>query len=188
MEISPITQDDIEEIISLTVEHLTHGDYVADKMSRSASSGNYYGFKVEDDGEMKGFLTFKRGIEFTLPHPEMMEEITSRFPEEEVFNGDSFYVDPSLRRQGIGRELMRLSRDKMLELGGRFFLEEMWVYPDGKVPAKSPTDNFGESVYEKLIPLFYKELPRYGMCCPVCGEDCRCGAYMRVLELKGDTE
>jgi GNAT superfamily N-acetyltransferase len=188
MEISPITSDDITQIISLTMEHLTRGDYVADMMSQSAQSGNYFGFKVEEDGEMKGFLTYKRGIEFTLPHPEMLEEISSRFPEKEVFTGDSFYVDSSLRRRGIGRELMRLSRDRMLQQGGRYFLEEMWVYPDGKIPAKSPTDNFGETVYERLVPGFYRELHRYGMCCPVCGEDCRCGAFVRVLELKGDSE
>ncbi len=188
MEISPITCDDIEQIINLTIEHLTRGDYVASSMRSAAESGNYFGFKAVENGEMKGFLTFKHGIEFTLPHPELMAEISRLLPEQEVFTGDSFYVEPSCRRRGVGREMMRLSKDEIMEMGGRYFLEEMWVYPDGKIPAKSPTDNFGDSVYEKLVPLFYKDLSRFGMCCPICGEECRCGAYLRVLELKGDSE
>ncbi len=49
MEISPITGEDIEQIINLTIEHLTRGDYVASSMRSAAESGNYFGFKAVEN-------------------------------------------------------------------------------------------------------------------------------------------
>ena len=188
MEYLPITKDDIRPIIDLTVEHLTHGDYIVNEISRAAEAGNYYGIKAVEDGVLAGFNTYKRGIEFTLPHPELSELIRDLAPEEYVFNGDSFYVDSRFRRRGVGRELTFLARDDMLSRGGRYFLGELWVHPDGIIPASTPNSFYGETVFERFVPLFYKDLSRYGMCCPICGEDCRCSAVVRLARFKGDKE
>ena len=184
----PITKDDVGQIIDLTMRYLTHGDYIADEISRSVRKGNYYGVMALEDGNVVGFNAVKRGIEFTLPQPELEAEIAKLVPNELVFNGDTFYVDSRYRRRGIGRELTLIAKDQILALGGRYFLGELWVHPDGSTPASSSNQCYGETVFEQLVPLFYRELPRYGMCCPICGEDCRCGAVIRLTRLKGDME
>ena len=184
----PITKDDIGRIIDLTMQHLTYGNYIAEEISRSAEKGNYYGVIALEDGEVVGFNAVKRGIEFTLPHLELEAEIAKLVPDELVFNGDTLYVDSRYRRRGIGREMTLIARDQILALGGRYFLGELWVYPDGSIPASSSNQCYGETVLERLVPLFYRDLPRYGMCCPICGEDCRCGAVVRLTRLKGEIE
>ena len=183
----PIAKEDIDMIADLTAEHLTHGDYVLNEIRTSAKTENYYGVKAMEDGKLVGYLTFKRGIEFTLPHPELTEEIVQISSGEYVFTGDAISVDSNFRRRGVARELTLRARDQMLALGGRYFLGELWVHPDGSVPARTPTEYYGETVFEEYVPFFYRDLPRYGMCCPICGEDCRCGALMRLVRLKGDT-
>jgi len=189
MEYQPITKDDIDPIIELTLTYLTNGEYIADEICRAAEEGNYYGVKAVEDGKIVGFNTVKRGIEFTLPHPEIEKVIRNLTPDEAcVFNGDSFYVDRNYRRRGIGRELTFLARDQMMALGGRYFLGELWVHPDGVVPASTPNSYYGETVFERLVPFFYRDLPRYGMRCPICGDDCQCSAVVRLTRFKGDKE
>jgi GNAT superfamily N-acetyltransferase len=188
MEFKYITKDDIGPIIDLTLEHLTNGDYISKEISRAVEEGNYYGVKAVENGVLAGFNTYKRGIEFTLPHPELTEVISKLAPEESVFNGDAFYVDQRFRRKGIGRELTFRARDHMMALGGRYFLGELWVYPDGIIPASTPNSYYGDTVFERLVPFFYRDLPRYGMRCPICGEDCRCSAVVRLARFKGDKE
>ena len=188
MEFKYITKDDIDPIIELTMKHLTYGDYVANEIRRSVEEGNYYGVKAVENGVLAGFNTYKRGIEFTLPHPELSEVISKMAAKENVFTGDAFYVDSGHRRQGIGRELTFKARDHMMALGGRYFLGELWVYPDGIVPASTPNSYYGNTVFERLVPFFYRDLPRYGMRCPVCGENCVCSAIVRLCRFKGDKE
>ncbi len=188
MDFKPITNDDVGQIIDLTMQHLTFGTYIANEIHRAAEEGNYYGVKAVEDGNIVGFNAVKRGIDFTFPHPELEEEIGKMAPAEYVFNGDTLYVDSRYRRQGIGREMTLIVRDQILALGGRYFLGELWVYPDGSIPASSSNKCYGDIVYERLVPLFYREMSRYGMRCPICGEDCQCGAVIRLIRLKGDME
>ena len=183
IEYSEINQADTDWIISWTHVHLTRGDYVTDCIRKSAALGNYYGVKASDQGKIVGFLTFKRGIDFTYPHPELEERILRLADAEETFSGDGIFVDPAYRRAGIGRRMTRLARRKMLSLGGRFFLGELWIYPDGRTPSASPTDDYGQTVYEETVPLFYRDNRRYGLECAICGKNCRCGAVVRLVRL-----
>ena len=86
-------------------------------------------------------------------------------------------------KESIGTEMTRRARDMMLRLGGEYFLGELWVYPDGRRPSATPTNDYGETVYEEYVPYFYKDLDKYGMKCVVCGDHCRCGAGIRMVRL-----
>lgn len=179
-----ITDSDIDWVIEEICSNLTKGQYIETCIRNSLEEGNYYGIKALDGDERVGFLTFKRGIEFTYPHPDLEDKIAAMVPAEKVFNGDGIYVKHSIRKGGIGTEMTRRARDKMLRLGGEYFLGELWVYPDGQRPSATPTNDYGETVYEEYVPHFYKDNDKYGLECAVCGEHCRCGAVVRLVRLR----
>jgi GNAT superfamily N-acetyltransferase len=183
MDFSCITGDDEEEIIALTLKHLTDGSYVENCMRRQFSSGKYLGVKATENGELAGYLTFKEGIDFTYPHPELAEEAKKEAKGRKVFTGDAIYVNPKYRNRGLGGKLTAMARDIMLENGGYYFLGEMWIYPDGMIPAYSPSKIYGEYEYEKKVPMFYKDNKKYGLTCPICGEECKCGALISLIRL-----
>ena len=181
---SGIDRKDIDWIISWTWDHLTKGDYIRSCILESAAEGNYYGVKAVEGDRIVGFLTFKRGIAFTYPHPELEAEIAALADPETVFNGDGIFVSPEYRRAGVGGRMTRLARDRMLELGGVWFLGELWVHPDGTVPSASPTEDYGTTEYERTVPMFYEENGKYGLECAICGKNCRCGAVIRLVRLE----
>ncbi len=183
MEFSNITEDDIKGIVSLTQKHLTDGEYVEACILRQVKAGNYFGVKATSDGELAGFLTFKEGIDFTYPHPELEEEMKKESKGRKVFNGDAIYVNPKFRKCGIGGHLTAMARDRMIELGGYYFLGELWIHPDGKIPALTPTAIYGETEFKKIVPMFYKDIGKYGLVCPICGENCICGAVVCLIRL-----
>ena len=178
-----IGDSDIDWVIEEISSNLTKGQYIEKCIRSSLAEGNYYGIKALCGEERVGFLTFKRGIEFTYPHPELEERIAAMAPAEKVFVGDGIYVKPGIRKEGIGTEMTRRARDRMLSLGGEYFLGELWVYADGQRPSVTPTNNYGKTVYEEYVPDFYKDNEKYGLLCAVCGEHCRCGAVVRLIRL-----
>ena len=183
MDYRKIGAEDVEVIAIMTAHYLTEGEYVVNSIRKAAARGIYFGVKAMEGGRMTGYLTLRSGIDFTVPHPELERKIRGLAREEEICTGDAFYVSPQFRRRGIGSELTRLSRQYMVSLGFRYFMGELWIHPDGGIPAGTPTELYGQTIFEEYVPLFYKDLPRYGMRCPICGENCRCGAVLRLVRL-----
>ena len=186
MEYSRIISDDIENIVHITLDNLTGGMAISNEMENHVKAGNYFGIKATENGDMKGFIAVTKGIEFTLPHPELEEELSKRFPREMVMTGDGAYVDPSCRRKGICSELVHRMMKQMLDMGCHYLLAELWEHPDGVVPMKTPVELFGTPVFEKRIPLFYKDISHYGMICPICGTNCKCSALVRVIDIRAN--
>ena len=62
-------------------------------------------------------------------------------------------------------------------------LVEIWIYPDGRSPGKAPQETLGEIIYQKKVPMFYKNLAHYRMRCPICGDVCTCGAYIDLAKI-----
>ena len=71
----------------------------------------------------------------------------------------------------------------LIQKGFDYFLAEIWIYPDGCSPAKEVFETMGRIVWQKRIDGFYSQFPRYGMSCPICGDNCVCGAWVEVMEL-----
>ena len=40
-----------------------------------------------------------------------------------------------------------------------------------------------QEYYEEYVPHFYKDNDQYGLECAVCGEQCLCGAIVRLVRL-----
>ena len=186
MEIRKFRDDELEEIVSMTCEHMTGGDLIAEGVRKSYAEGNLYAYKVIEDNETIGFISFKEGIEFTVPHPEITEEIEKLYGHKRVFYGDAVWVSPKARNKGIGTKLLHIMFDGLVEAGADYLMDEYWIYPGGKSKILPLSNVFGEPLYRKLVPGFYSELDKYGMSCPICGKKCKCSAEIIMYEMKGE--
>ena len=182
MEFLEITDDDVTEIVRLTLEYLTDGDEVADEIMENVRTGNYFGYKAVKEGKIVGFMTFKQGIGFTTPQPRIEDTIRRIADGKKVFIADGLWVSPDVRGHGVGAKLCRMIGQGIKKAGGDYLLIEEWIYPDGDSPVRALADQWGTPVYDKHVPLFYKDISKYGMTCPICGKDCKCSAKIRLYD------
>ncbi len=184
----PFEEKDTEELLTRVSECLTEGESVIREIRENIAAGNYFGGVAEEDGRFLGFATAREGFGFTVPHPELEEEIRKMFPKGRFFVGDEMWVSEEARGQGVAGKCLKITRDELVRRGGNYWLTELWVYPDGHSPVKDVAEGCGEKMYEKLVPMFYRDLGKYGMSCPICGDDCKCSAMVRVYQLKPEEE
>ena len=183
MNIAPIEIEDAENVADIYEKYLNSGAAIREHIRADISMKKYVGYKAVEDGKIVGIMSGRPGIDFTYPHPELEEEIKNSFPGEEIFSNESILILPEYRNHGLARELSRKMVRKIYEKGYRLLLAELWIYPDGSVPAAEITDHWGQLVYEKRKELFYDQLEQYGMECPLCGSHCICGAMIRLFRL-----
>ena len=185
---SCIEEKDLSQIIALYENHLNSGEYIRNSMEKEFYNGDYLGFKACKDGEIVGFFTGQSGISFTCPHPELENEIKEFAKDRKIYTPDGLLVLEEYRGREITRELVGRMRRALLDKKVELALVELWIYPDGSIPAQKPLRGIGEAVFQKKVPLFYKEIKKYGIRCPICGEDCTCGALVELLEVKSDSD
>ena len=137
MEFCPVGPEDLETIAVLSEQYLTHGKKIKDDIRHHRDMKGYFGVKAVENGEMIGFYTcIEDDIIFTLPHPELKSEIEKITGGEKTITGDTLYVEPAWRGKGIASELARRITDMARERGGKYFLTEAWIHPEGVTPAK----------------------------------------------------
>ena len=184
MVFSEIEQGDIHRIIDLTLRFLTRGKVIKEEILDSVGEGNYFGYKCcAENGELAGFMTFKKGLSFTFPHPELEKEVRVISSGKIVYLADGLWVSPGYRSQGIGAALFRKVGEGIAKTNADFLLIEEWVYPTGESPIGMLTHIWGTPVYAKSIPMFYKGMEKYGLTCPICGRDCKCSANVFVFDV-----
>ncbi len=188
MEYSRITSDDIPQIIDYTQRFLTNGEEIREEIELSVEEGNYFGIKATDGKEIVGFLTIKKGVQFTVPHPGLEREIRRITNPGCVYYVDGIWVSEDYRHHGISCGLVKRTGSFVKQLGGDYIFIEEWIYPDGHIPVKDVISKWGTPVYEKEVPLFYKDMKKYGMTCPICGSNCKCGALIRLYSVKDIAE
>jgi len=66
----------------------------------------------------------------------------------------------------------------------RYAVYELWVLPDGKVPAEKILKATCDTIYLGQYENFYREFCLEGYLCPICGRDCICSAkiYLGKVE------
>ena len=184
MEYLEITADDINRIAALAERHLTHGSIIIEDICQHAADGDYFGIKAMEGFILAGFYTYVDDtVAFTVPHPELEDELRKRFSDGRIITGDAIYVAPEFQQRGIGQELSRRVSALARSLGGRYFITEAWIQPDGSIPSRKAFLCNGEVLFEKTIPLFYQGMDKLGMECPVCGKNCICGAQIQMHRL-----
>ncbi len=184
IEYHPIEEGDLPEIISLYTTHLNSGDSFADTIREAWEQGVYAGYKaVGEDGKIGGLMTLREGVVFTYPHPALERELDKFLAGRSTYCCDALLVLPDYRKEGIAHYLATKSRELLRGMGVECFLSEIWLYPNGGPPATETFESMGKVIWQKRIPMFYSELARYGMGCPICGAECVCGAWVDVMEL-----
>ncbi len=183
LEYCQIEKSDLPEIIDLYTKHLNSGDSFADSINEAWEEGAYRGYKAVCDNKIEGIMTLRKGVVFTYPHPALEKEIDEFLAGRSTYCCDALLVLPNYREEGVAHQLAMKSKQLMLDLGVECFLAEIWLYPNGRAPAKETFESMGKVVWQKRIRRFYSELARYGMGCPICGADCICGAWVDVMEL-----
>lgn len=178
-----VTENDLDELIKFYRIYLNDGSNVDKYVSEGINSEHFVGYKCCSDGKMVGVLTARYGIDFTYPHKELNDDISALCKGKSIYTLDAIAVIPEYRKSGVASEITRLVMKQIKEYGGELSLMEMWIHPNGYIPVYKMFDVYGKYIYNKEVPLFYKDLKRYGFTCPICGEECRCGALIRVMEL-----
>lgn len=181
---SEIEKKDLKEIINIYEKYLNSGKYIRKSIRDAFISKDFIGYKACDGERIIGFFTGQGGIAFTYPHPELEQEILEFAAGRKIYTPDGLYVAEEYRNKGIAAELILRMRESIRNKDVELALVELWIYPDRTVPAKIPLKGIGRAVYQKKVPMFYHKLKEYGVKCPICGDDCKCGVLIQLLELK----
>ena len=178
-----LTASDLPELIEFYERYLNSGDYVRKNITDAFERGEYFGMRAVCDGVSAGYFTFVEGFALTYPHPEVESDMIPVLKDRRHVTVDSLMVVQEYRKKGIGHGLCEKVKEQLYSRGFHVFAVEIWVYPDGSSPGRSIYEKMGHSIYKKVIPGFYSEAFKYGISCPVCGQNCRCGACMEVIEI-----
>ncbi len=180
IEYSYIDEADYGQMTELYRKYLNDGDYVEKELRRKYDECDYTGVKAVDGYKMVGFASMAKGIDFTYPHPELKERLNAIVEDDVAYTGDAVVVREEYRGQGISHKMFEGCYKLMCERKAKYILTELWIYPGGDVPAEDSVLSLGRVVYREYIEDFYKDLNKYGMTCPICGENCRCSACIEL--------
>lgn len=179
-----------EDVVTQFYEtYLNSGPSIRDYVHRGLEAEGFVGYKCVDTetGRFVGMISARPGIEFTCDHPELVEMVKEKWGTRGVYTGDMIVVDPAYRKHGVGRQLAVLLRQGLRENHAVCMVMELWLrYQEGDVPALHPLQNAWKDfniVDLCVVKDFYKNLADYGLTCPECGSNCKCGALICALVL-----
>ncbi len=180
-----IGMTDLDAMADIYATYLNAGDTIRDYVEAGMKNKDFVGYKALDHGKIVGVLSGRSGIDFTYPHPEIAERLRQKFPEEKIYTPDALVVLDEYRGHPLAFELGRLLIQEVHQKGYEYLLTELWIYPNGHIPAEHVVSTWGTEVYREDIDGFYRELEKYHMECPVCGTHCSCGARILVMKTDG---
>lgn len=183
---SGIEEADLPQIIALYEAYLNSGQYIRDSIREKFYKTDYLGVKACDCKKVIGFVAWQGGIGFTYPHPELEADIARIAEGRRIYTLDGILLTEAYRGGVVSDEMIWRVRDMLRMKRAELGLAEQWIYPDNRtMPAHKSLRGIGKTIYEKRIPMFYSELERYHIRCPLCGENCQCGALIELLEING---
>ena len=177
---------DEDAITQMYETYLNAGPSIQEYIRKGLANKDTVGIKCTDTetGKLVGIIASRPGLEFTYPHPELEAEIKSRWGDQGIYSSDVMIVDPAYRHQGVAKELTLRLREGLITQRARCIVMELWVRPDGVIPALHPVHYLGEPTVVTISQDFYKDLGNYGLTCPECGAECHCGAMIAVIDFQ----
>lgn len=188
MKIIPITKQDSNQIADLYEQYLNSGAYARSCITNSITQNGFAGYKAVENNQIAGYISGTPEIQFTYPHPKLENSLKTVFPNARIFSFDALLVIPKYRHQGLAGRLGRRLLADVKQKDYHFILTELWVHPNGTIPANVIAAEWGELAYEKYCQRFYEKLSDYNMYCPLCGTDCICGAIVRLYRVGNKEE
>ena len=181
---SEVDQRDFEQMLVLYERFLNAGASIAPYLMEGLSSPDYAGVKCEDGGRLIGVFSARSGVEFTCGHEDLVEAIRQKWSGYRLYTADMLAVLPEYRGRGIARRLAEGLRTSLKTHGCEKLVIEEWHRSiEGDVPVSGVLKYIGPYTTLGAYPDFYRDCAHYGVICPECGADCRCGALVCVLEI-----
>lgn len=181
--VAPMTPDDLNVLVELHGKYLNYGDGVRphyDAVLRDPASA---ATKCLCGDVMVGFDIYTKGISLSGEHPELMAELERRTAGACVYTGDALLVREEYRGKGVTELLRAASKQALLERGVSRLIHELWVYPDGHVPAKKVVRAYSQAEFVGRFPMFYRDFHHFGYFCPICGGVCSCSADIYITHV-----
>jgi hypothetical protein len=171
--------DDISALVELHAVYLDYGDGVAPHFAAVLRNAENVCLKyVSENGEMGGLIVYVKGIELSGGHRDLRERIEEMTGGAPTYACDAVLLRKRHRGGGVSPLLYARAKEELLRKGAKYVLHELWVWPDGTVPARRLPSVFGETTELGLFENFYKDFDHYGYHCPICKGKCVCSARL----------
>jgi GNAT superfamily N-acetyltransferase len=181
--ISPMAAADINELVRLHEMYLNFGEGVRAHFAQVLADPASVAVKCEAQGRMIGLDIYTRGIALSGGHEELCARVRTLAGEATVYTGDALLVVPAWRGKGVSALMLAESRRLLAARGAVYVLYELWVHPDGQMPARHTVGQYADVTDLGLHEHFYVDFDHYGYYCPICGDKCRCGAHLYLCRV-----
>jgi ribosomal protein S18 acetylase RimI-like enzyme len=181
--VSHITNDDFEELIRLHEEYLNYGDGIRPHFEEILSNPDNIALKYVVDGIFAGLIIYTKGIELSGSHADIIEKLNQLSNGEKTYTGDAVLIKSEYRSLRIADKLYRAAIDELKKKGVKYIVHELWVLPDGRVPAKRMCENYTNNIFVGRFDNFYRNFHHFGYICPICNNDCMCSADIYLTQI-----
>lgn len=183
LRIRTLTAGDIDELVRLHGLYLNFGEGVRAHFAQVLSDSASVAVQCEANGQMIGLDIYTRGIALSGGHGDLCARVRALAGEATVYTGDALLVVPAWRGRGVNALMQAESRRLLAARGAVYVLYELWVHPDGRMPARHTLDQYAEVTDLGLHANFYVDFDHYGYYCPICGDKCRCAAHLYLCRV-----
>lgn len=184
IEFKRLTKDNLDEMVYFYETYLNEGEFMREQLREEIEDESFIGFKAMTDGKTIGICFGKDRLELTYPHPELEEKIMKAKGKLKLHCVDAMVVDKDYRDMGVSYGMIKAYKKEIETKGYDLIFGEIWIYPDGHMPVDKPMKTFGKPYWESVEEMYYKDLPKYGLKCPVCGAKCICGAKLTLYNFE----
>ena len=182
-EISAMTAGDLDTLVKLHEEYINYGEGIRPHFDKLLRDPESVAMKYSLDGEIIGIDIFMRGVMLSNDGHGIAERITQLANGKKIYTADAVLVKREHRKTGVADRLCAATLGEMRRRGVQYILYELWVYPNGYVPARRLVEVFEKKTFLGRYENFYRDFHHFGYVCPVCGEGCVCGAEVYLAEL-----
>jgi len=183
--ITKIGIDDIDVIVGLHEEYLNFGEDIKPHYDAIVGNPDNVALKHTLGGEITGIDIYTKGIALSGTHDYLIWLISRMTEGKCVYTADAVLVRREFRSLGVAGKLWAASLAELKRHGAQRILYELWVHPDGHVPARKVLDEFESKTLIGRFEDFYFDFHHYGYYCPICGANCVCAAEVYVADIPG---
>jgi GNAT superfamily N-acetyltransferase len=181
--IQHITHADMDELVLLHSIYLNYGEGIRPHFESILNNPKTVALKYVYQNEIVGVLIYTEGIALSGEHHDLEKDIRKKAGDQIVYTGDAVLVKKDYRSMNIAAALYEEAVTELRGQGASLVLHELWVYPDGKIPAQKVLNHYSAHQFLGQFEGFYKDFYHYGYVCPICGEHCICAATLYLSEV-----
>jgi hypothetical protein len=177
--------DDIFTLVELHSIYLNYGNGILPHFAPVLRDAESVCLKyVSENGEIGGLLVYVKGIELSCGHSDIRDWVKKMTGDALTYTCDAVLLRPRFRGGAISMLLYERAREELFRKGVKYVLHELWVWPDGTIPARRLPEIFSGTEDLGVFENFYKDSDRYGYLCPICEGKCVCSAHLYLSKVE----